>query len=102
ENAILYIGNDTGLTHYAAATYAITAMLLGPTDPARYGTYNPDTISLWKPYPLPPGGFADGAPPNWNWDTDGITPQEAASQIATMFTLDATADRRRSRLKKRR
>ncbi|MEM6281553.1 MAG: glycosyltransferase family 9 protein [Chloroflexota bacterium] len=87
-NAIVYIGNDTGLTHYAAAAGANTVMILGPTDPARYGAYNPDAISLWKPYPLPSGGFADGAPPDWNRETDGITPQDAAQQI-----LDFCANR---------
>ena len=49
QGARLYIGNDTGLTHLAAAAGAVTAMILGPTDPARYRAYSPDAIALWQP-----------------------------------------------------
>ena len=34
--ALVYIGNDSGLTHLAAASGAKTVMLMGPTDPKRY------------------------------------------------------------------
>src|SRR5690606_39181254 len=33
SGALLYIGNDTGLTHLAAASGARTVMILGPSDP---------------------------------------------------------------------
>lgn len=80
--ALLYIGNDTGLTHYAAASGARTVMLLGPTDPARYGPDSPDALALWQPYPMPEGGFAAGPPAGWNWHEHGIQPAEAAAKIA--------------------
>jgi ADP-heptose:LPS heptosyltransferase len=81
RRARLYLGNDTGLTHYAAAAGAPTAMLLGPTDPARYAPYTPRSVALWREYVPLPGGFAAGVPPGWNWDAHGITPEDAAAQI---------------------
>jgi ADP-heptose:LPS heptosyltransferase len=79
--AVLYIGNDTGLTHYAAAAGAATAMLLGPTDPLRYGPFAPNAVALWRQYPLPQGGFAAGPPLAWDWRVHGISPAEAAARI---------------------
>jgi ADP-heptose:LPS heptosyltransferase len=81
RDARLYIGNDTGLTHLAAAAGATTAMILGPTDPARYRPYNPNALALWQPRDLPAGGFAAGPPPDWDWSRDGIPPKQAASEI---------------------
>ncbi len=81
--AVLYIGNDTGLTHYAAATGAKTAMILGPTDPLRYGPYAPNAIALWREYPLLEGGFAAGPPLDWDWRVHGISPRAAAERIVS-------------------
>ncbi len=44
--ALVYIGNDTGLTHLAAASGAKAVMLMGPTDPLRYAPYAPDAIAV--------------------------------------------------------
>ena len=44
--ALVYIGNDSGLTHLAAASGARTVMLMGPTDPRRYAPYAPDAIAV--------------------------------------------------------
>ncbi len=44
--ALLYIGNDSGLTHLAAASGAKTVMLMRPTDPRRYAPYSPDAIAV--------------------------------------------------------
>ena len=38
-DALLYIGNDTGLTHLASASGAKTVMVLGPSDPKRYAPF---------------------------------------------------------------
>lgn len=40
ERADLFVGNDSGLMHLAAATRTPTAAIFGPTDPARTGPYN--------------------------------------------------------------
>lgn len=83
---VLYLGNDTGLTHVAAACGARTVMLLGPTDPARYGAYSPEALNIWKPGQLAAGGFAGGVPPGWNWDDHGIGVDEAAGEILSWYT----------------
>jgi heptosyltransferase-2/heptosyltransferase-3 len=81
QGARLYIGNDTGLTHLAAAAGAKTAMILGPSDPKRYAPFAVDTIVLWKPAALPQGGVVEGAPTDWDWARDGISVDEAERQI---------------------
>ncbi len=79
--ARLYIGNDTGLTHLAAAAGAPTVMILGPSDPARYAPFAPKSIALWKPTAVRRGGVAAGAPADWDWSRDGISVDEAEAQI---------------------
>ena len=79
--ARVYIGNDTGLTHLAAASGAKTVMIMGPTDPLRYAPFTPDSLALWKPQELRTGGAAAGQNQNWNWARDGISVDEAAAQI---------------------
>ena len=39
QQAALYIGNDTGMTHCALAGGAPTLAIFGPTDPRQYGLY---------------------------------------------------------------
>jgi ADP-heptose:LPS heptosyltransferase len=76
--AVGYIGNDTGLTHYAAAAGARTAMVLGPTTPARYRPYARHALVLWQPHDLPDAGAVAGTPAGWTWETHGIQPKDAA------------------------
>ncbi|MCC6615195.1 MAG: glycosyltransferase family 9 protein [Anaerolineae bacterium] len=77
----LYVGNDTGLTHYAAAAGARTVMIMGPSDPARYAPFTPKAIALWKAADLPRGGVAAGAPQSFDWGRDGISVDEAEVRI---------------------
>lgn len=77
----VYIGNDTGLTHLAAAAGARTVMILGPSDPQRYAPFTPDSLALWKPTPLHSGGVAAGTPEDWDWVRDGIGVAEAEARI---------------------
>ncbi|MCC6805283.1 MAG: glycosyltransferase family 9 protein [Anaerolineae bacterium] len=79
--ARLYLGNDTGLTHLAAASGAKTVMILGPSDPARYAPFAPDALALWKPTTVARGGVAAGAPDGWDWARDGIGVDAAEQQI---------------------
>jgi heptosyltransferase-2/heptosyltransferase-3 len=81
QMALLYIGNDTGLTHLAAASSARTIMILGPSDPARYAPFAPNAIALWKPTAVRAGGVAQGAPSDWNWTRDGISVDEAEQRV---------------------
>lgn len=80
-DALLYIGNDTGLTHLAAASGARTVMLMGPTDPRRYAPYTPDHLALWQPVDLDAGGAANAHRAGWDWGRDGLSAEDAAARI---------------------
>ena len=79
--ALVYIGNDSGLTHLAAASGAKTVMLMGATDPRRYAPYTSDHLALWKPIEL------DAARGSWDWARDGFTADEAFAQIMAYLAL---------------
>ena len=81
----LYVGNDTGLTHLAAAAGAPTAAIFGPSDPKRYAPFAPNAITLWKPAQVQQAGVAAGTPANWDWSRDGIGVDEAEQQILTFL-----------------
>ena len=77
----VYIGNDTGLTHLAAASGTKTVMLMGPSSPKRYAPFTPNSLAVWKPVDVPVQGVVSGAPRGWDWERDGISPDDALSQI---------------------
>jgi ADP-heptose:LPS heptosyltransferase len=77
----LYIGNDTGMTHLAAAAGARTVMILGPTDPARYAPFIHRSLALWKPHPVDPRGVAAAQDSDWEWGRDGLSVEEAVQRI---------------------
>jgi ADP-heptose:LPS heptosyltransferase len=79
--ALLYLGNDTGLTHLAAASGGRTVMILGPSDPARYAPFTPDSLALWKPVTLRAGGVAAADVSNWDWERDGIAPEDVLARV---------------------
>ena len=69
EMANLYVGNDTGPTHIAAAVDCPTLAIFGPSNPAISGPYSPTAdrvITLWQ------GGEA--RPFSWQ---EGVTVTEA-------------------------
>lgn len=69
EMADLYVGNDAGPTHVAAAVGCPTLAIFGPTNPAVSGPYatKGHVISLWRPSEAP-----------FSWDS-GVTAEEAAA-----------------------
>ncbi len=83
--ARVYIGNDTGLTHLAAAAGATTLMILGPSDPARYAPFAPNARAVWKPAALVSGGVAAGAPADWDWARDGVSVDEALAAALALI-----------------
>lgn len=83
KQSLLYIGNDTGMTHLAAAAGARAVMILGPSDPARYAPFTPDSLALWKPAPVDVRGVAGGAAHAWDWSRNGISVDEAEARIVT-------------------
>lgn len=88
HQATVYIGNDTGLTHLAAAAGAKTVMILGPSDPRRYAPFSPHSLALWKPIPLKSGGVAAGPPVDWDWARDGLSVADAEAQILAFLAKD--------------
>lgn len=77
----LYMGNDTGMTHLAAAAGARTVMILGPSDPTRYAPFTPKSLALWKPTQVNKRGVAGNAVLDWDWTHDGISINEAEAKI---------------------
>lgn len=73
-DALVYIGNDSGLTHLAAASGAKTVMLMGPTDPRRYAPYTRDSMAIWTPSNVGSRGVAEG-PAEW------MSPQDFEPQV---------------------
>lgn len=81
NEALLYLGNDTGLTHLAAASGAKTAMIMGISDPARYAPFTDNSITLWKPLPVDSGGVASAKNTSWDWERDGISVDEVLERL---------------------
>jgi ADP-heptose:LPS heptosyltransferase len=77
----LYLGNDTGMTHLAAAAGARAVMILGPSDPKRYAPFTPRSLAVWKPAAIDPRGVSGGVPSDWDWARDGISVEEAYTRI---------------------
>ncbi|MBM4422609.1 MAG: glycosyltransferase family 9 protein [Chloroflexi bacterium] len=85
ERCALYIGNDTGATHMAVGAGARVVMILGPSDPRRYGPYcsGNRVAYVWREWNVPQAGVRAGAR-GFSWD-DGATVEEAMK--ATMELL---------------
>jgi ADP-heptose:LPS heptosyltransferase len=78
----LYIGNDTGATHLAAAVGAPVLAVFGPSDPVRYRPFAPPDRAAyaWRPVPLATRGVSaqpHQPPSSFNWTRDGISTEEA-------------------------
>ncbi len=78
-HARLYVGNDTGLTHWVAAAGAPTVMLMGPTDPARYAPRGLRALALRRDDAPAPQAVSQGVRA-WDWARDGIAPERAWQQ----------------------
>ncbi len=89
EVADLYIGNDTGTSHVAAATGCRTLVIYGPTNPAYSSPYSTqDNVHiLWRdPNVLP-------ANRPFTWD-NGVTAGQAITAVDQI--LQAPADRQQT------
>ena len=76
EVADLYVGNDSGPTHIAAATDCPTLVIFGPSDPAVSSPYgrSGQVLTLWRP--IPETGFS--------WET-GVNVAEAIQAADTLL-----------------
>ena len=79
--ALVYIGNDSGFTHLAAAAGAAAVMIMGPTEPARYAPFTPNHLALWKPRANVNVDLDSAAARSWNWERDGIRADDAVMQV---------------------
>lgn len=88
QRATLYVGNDTGLSHIAAAAGARVLIVFGPSDPQRYGPFaTPGPARhAWRPTNLP-GGVSAGPPPDFTWARDGISVEEVWAELLTLLEL---------------
>lgn len=86
-NVRLYIGNDTGTAHLAAAVGAPTLMIFGPSDPHRYAPFVPvDRAAVaWRPVPLPAQGVSGRQRIDFDWARDGVTAAEAWIQAQQLL-----------------
>jgi ADP-heptose:LPS heptosyltransferase len=77
----IYIGNDTGATHLAAAAGARVLAIFGPSDPVRYAPFAPNAAYVWKPVDLPAEGVAGKSQPAFDWGRDGVGVSEVWARI---------------------
>lgn len=79
--SLCYIGNDTGMTHLAAATGAATVMMMGPSDPLRYAPYTENHLVLWKPTAISAKGVGSLLDTEWDWARDGFSVEDGSAQV---------------------
>jgi len=85
ERCALYVGNDTGATHMAVGAGAKVVMILGPSDPRRYGPYgDPTRVAFaWRKWNVPGAGVTAGAQ-GFSWD-NGVTVAEVIRTIVELL-----------------
>ncbi len=71
----LYIGNDNGIAHLAAAAGAPVVMIFGPSDPRRYAPFVAPgrAIAAWRSVTVAEQGVAGAVDTAFNWERDGIS-----------------------------
>lgn len=88
RRARVTVGNDSGLTHLAAAAGGRTVAIFGPSDPRRYAPFSPGVLLLWRPGPLPPDGVRAGAAPGWNQAQHGLGVEEVCARVQAFLAAD--------------
>jgi len=86
--AALYIGNDNGVGHLAAASGGKVLMIFGPSDPRRYAPFVPEDRAqvAWRPFAVLERGVSAGSPINFDWERDGVTVDEAWLRTASLIS----------------
>ncbi len=81
EVADLYVGNDAGPSHVAAATGCSTLVIYGPINPVRSKPYMPEgnVIALWRDL----GEVEEERP--FSWDI-GVTAEQAVEAANSLLT----------------
>lgn len=88
NRAAIYIGNDNGVAHLAAASGGKVLMIFGPSDPRRYAPFVPPDRArfAWRPVQLPDQGVAAGNVA-FSWEHDGVGVNEAWAQARGLLGL---------------
>jgi len=86
ERAALYVGNDSGLMHIAAAAGVPTVGLFGPGYPAVYGPWGPRGRVVVSSVPQPELLARVTADPNARGLMDGIDEDRVAETAATLLS----------------
>src|SRR5262249_53389837 len=83
----LYIGNDNGVAHLAAASGSKVLMIFGPSDPRRYAPFVPPDRArvAWRPVSLPAQGVSAGTPFQFDWERDGVGVDEAWTEAQKLL-----------------
>ncbi len=87
--AALYIGNDNGVAHLAAASGGKVLMIFGPSDPRRYAPFVPPERArfAWRPVTLPDRGVNAGVPRDFDWKRDGVSVGEAWEEARRLLGI---------------
>lgn len=83
----LYIGNDNGIAHLAAAAGARLLMIFGPSDPRRYAPFVPPEKAayVWRPVRVPDAGVVAGIDAAFDWERDGVSVAEAWGKARSLL-----------------
>ncbi|MBX3080505.1 MAG: glycosyltransferase family 9 protein [Anaerolineae bacterium] len=89
SRSALYIGNDNGVAHLAAASGGKVLMIFGPSDPRRYAPFVPPdrARAVWRQVDLPAAGVSAGKPRSFSWERDGVTVDEAWEPAQALLTV---------------
>jgi heptosyltransferase-2 len=83
----LYIGNDSGLTHLAAAVAGPEVLaLFGPTDPRVWAPLGPRVRILWAPCPQAPGTEDGKISPPQTRSLEDLAPETVLAAAAQVLT----------------
>ena len=88
----LYIGNDSGLMHLAAAAGAPTIGLFGPTEDAIYSPWGPNSVTVRVPYSLEEIRVEEGGAITWHASRNFMEDLAADTVFDAATTLLAKTD----------
>ena len=88
----LYIGNDSGLTHLAAAVAGPEVLaLFGPTDPRVWAPLGPRVRTLWAPCPQAPGAVDGTISSPETRSLEALAPETVLAAAAQMLAAPGDA-----------
>jgi ADP-heptose:LPS heptosyltransferase len=80
RRSALYLGNDSGITHLAAAIGAPTVALFGPSDPQKWRPRG-KRVAVLHAMPSPAGVSSPGAERRYRKSLPQLTPDEVIAEM---------------------